>query len=376
MRSEWRLINLGARDGYTIQSVYEAVAYTVGMGDEPNTIILTYPSNPYVCIGVHQLPELEVDLKYCISKGYSIIRRQVGGGAVYLDSLQQFYHVIVRSDDELAVKGVECFFREVLKAIVEFYRSYGLNSEYKPPNDVLVNGRKASGNAAATLHNSMVLIGNVILDFNHEEAARILRVPSEKMRDKIANSIKEWVTSLKRELGYIPDREEVCEKLINCFENTLGIKLVPGELTSVEKELLSKVKSRLMSREWLYAKSFGREYILSRYTPGVRVVKIKANHYIAYHNYRERGSRTIRVIVEIEDDVIKDIVLSGDFFINPPGLLEEIENILKNKHVSKLDTVASNLESILSKARESVGVSVESILEAVKNAVKSVVEFS
>ena len=372
MLGVWRLIDLGARDGYTIQSVYEAVAYTVGRGDEPNTIILTYPSSPYVCIGVHQLPELEVDLEYCASKGYSIVRRQVGGGAVYLDSLQQFYHVIVRSDDELAMKGVEYFFRTILKAIVEFYRSYGLKSEYKPPNDVLVNGRKASGNGAATLYNSMVLIGNVILDFNYDEAARILRVPSEKMRDKIASSIREWVTSLKRELGYIPERREVCERLVKCFENTLGIKLVPGALDATEEELLAKVRSRLMSREWLYAKSAGREYILSRYAPGVRVVKVKANHYISYYDYREGGSRTIRVIVELEDNTIKDLVLSGDFFINPPYILEEIENLLRNKHVNKLNEVVTELENTISKAKESVGIDADSVLKAVKKAVENV----
>jgi len=102
---------------------------------------------------------------------------------------------------------------------------------YKPVNDVVINGRKASGNGAAKLHNSMVLIGNVILDFNAEEASKILRVPDIKLRDKLVKSMKEWVTSLKNELGYTPSREEVVERLKESFESELNVDLVESYLT-------------------------------------------------------------------------------------------------------------------------------------------------
>ncbi len=71
---------------------------------------------------------------------------------------------------------------------------------------MLVNGKKASGNGAALMQGSMVLIGNVIMEFNAEEAARVLRVPDEKLRAKLVSSIKEWVTDLRRELGFVLDR--------------------------------------------------------------------------------------------------------------------------------------------------------------------------
>ncbi len=152
------------------------------------------------------MPEFEVDVEYCRARGFPVIRRQVGGGAVYLDEGQQFYHVIVKDGHPLTKGTVEDFFRRILGAIVEFYKSYGLNAEYKPPNDVLVNGKKASGNGAALMQGSMVLIGNVIMEFNAEEAARVLRVPDEKLRAKLVSSIKEWVTDLRRELGFVLDR--------------------------------------------------------------------------------------------------------------------------------------------------------------------------
>ncbi|MCS7108922.1 MAG: lipoate--protein ligase family protein, partial [Sulfolobales archaeon] len=202
--SVWRLINLGSAEGYTIHAVYEAIALTVGKGLSPNTLVLCYPSTPYVSVGVHQVVELEVDVNYCRSRNLPIIRRQVGGGTVYLDDGQQFYHVILRIDDKLAGLSIDDFFKELLKPVVKFYRSYGLPASYKPVNDVVINGKKASGNGAAKLHDSMVLVGNVILDFNADEASNILRVPDVKFRDKLAKSMKDWVTGLKNELGYIP----------------------------------------------------------------------------------------------------------------------------------------------------------------------------
>jgi len=77
------------------------------------------------------------------------------------------------------------------RSVVNHYRSYGLPATYKPVNDVVINGRKASGNGATELHNSMALIGNVIMDFNAEEISKVLRVPDVKLRDRLAKSMEE-----------------------------------------------------------------------------------------------------------------------------------------------------------------------------------------
>lgn len=330
----WRFIDLGSRDGFFIQSVYEAIAKYVGMGRAVPTIVFVYPSHPYVCIGVHQLPDLEIDIEFCRSRGIAVVRRQVGGGAVYLDENQQFYHVIVPRNHPLARGTVEEFFRRVLQAVVEFYRSYGLPAEYKPVNDVVIRGRKASGNGAALLHNSMVLIGNVILDFDAETAARVLRVPDEKLRSHLASSMKEWVTSLRRELGYVPPRNEVVQRLRKCFERVLGIELVDGELTPEELEETYRIANTMRSSEWLYALAHGREYLVQRYVPGIRSVKIREGHYIVYAEHR--GVKMVRLVLEVMDRVVKSFILSGDFFIVPPQAVEELGKRFEGMDIDKL----------------------------------------
>ena len=52
-----------------------------------------------------------------------------------------------------------------------------------------------------------MLVGSLMFDFNSELMARVLKVPSEKMRDKVYQSLQEYMTTMTRELGRLPDRE-------------------------------------------------------------------------------------------------------------------------------------------------------------------------
>src|SRR4030067_2121018 len=99
MVDDWRLLDLGGLDPLRAQTLYEAVAAAVGRQLVPNTLILCYPTKPYVCIGFHQELEKEVDIEFCRRNNLTVIRRSQGGGAVYLDKGQQFYQVVARKND-------------------------------------------------------------------------------------------------------------------------------------------------------------------------------------------------------------------------------------------------------------------------------------
>ncbi|HIE21131.1 MAG TPA: lipoate--protein ligase family protein, partial [Acidimicrobiia bacterium] len=88
-----RLLDFGVVDAQRSQAIYHGVAYAMREG-YPDTITLTRPRQPYVCIGHHQDAATEVDLDYCQEAGLLVIRREVGGGAVYLDGGQTFWHTI------------------------------------------------------------------------------------------------------------------------------------------------------------------------------------------------------------------------------------------------------------------------------------------
>ena len=312
----WRVIDLKAQDPYVIHSVYEAVAYSVSEGASPPTLILIHPAKPYVCVGFHQIPREEVDFQRCVEDNVPVVRRQIGGGTVYLDGGQQFYHVVTRYE----AQPLQRFFEKHLEPIVKLYRDYGVKAEYKPLNDIVADGRKISGNGAARIMDAMVLVGNVILDVDASRMVQYLRVPSEKFRDKLVKSMGEWVTSLRRETGFTPVREEVKKRITELFTEALGVSFTPSHLTGMEAEAMQKVRVKLSSEEWLNAWEDEHRPLIE-----ARRVKVKAGLEVV--EVSRKGRKLLKALAELKGDRIYTIMLSGDFFVFPRG--EELRRLEK-----------------------------------------------
>ena len=88
-----RVIDFGLVPALRSQAVYHGLAETIGPDSAP-ILSLASPETPYVCIGMHQDLAKEVDEAFCAANGFPVWRRQVGGGAVYLDRNQLFTHFI------------------------------------------------------------------------------------------------------------------------------------------------------------------------------------------------------------------------------------------------------------------------------------------
>ena len=77
---------------------------------------------------------------------------------------------------------------------------------------------KIAGTGAATIGDYVILVGNLIADFNYNTMVRVLKVPDEKFRGKVFQSMRENLTTLKRELGQMPTWDEMAEPLLKRFE--------------------------------------------------------------------------------------------------------------------------------------------------------------
>lgn len=140
----------------------------------------------------------------------------------------------------------------------------GVPAEYRAVNDIQVRGRKISGNGATVIDDTLILTGNVIVDFDYETMCMTLKVPSEKFRDKVAKSLKERVTTLSRELGFAPTRSEIERLLASSFEKGMSISLQEGNLTNYEENLLSGIRRKYLTEEWLFQTETERRDLLSR----------------------------------------------------------------------------------------------------------------
>ena len=191
-----RLVDAGTVPYLRSQTVYHGVA-KARTERTPNTIILVIPEEAYVCIGLHQELDKEVDLAFCKANNIPIVRREVGGGAVYLDEGQVFTQWIFRPD-RLPMR-VDKRFALFAKPLVETYKALGIQAYFRPINDIQVSGKKIGGTGAAAIGNAEVLVGSFLFDFNFELMSKVLKVPDEKFRDKIFHSLQEYMTTMKLE---------------------------------------------------------------------------------------------------------------------------------------------------------------------------------
>ncbi len=359
LNTQWRFLDLGDLPPLSTQVVYHAVAEAVDRGVAPNTIIFCSPNSPLVCLGYHQELEVEVDLEYCRLRSLPVVRRILGGGAVYLDNDQLFYQVIASKSDPGVPSSIEEIFRRYLAAPVRTYNDIGIPATYRPVNDIEVEGRKISGSGATEVGSSVVLTGNIIFDFNFDEMTRILKVPSEKFRDKVAKTLRERLTTIKKELAEPPAREPVKQLLRRNYELTLGSELSDGELSSEELELMRSLETEYSNPSWLHSVENEHQHLILK-----RNLKITGRSFLGEVAHKTQGG-LLRVLVETVDNRIVDVMITGDFSFIPKDHLRMLERELKGTETAN-EILMTKIQRLYKEYDiESPGMAVEDIVGAV-----------
>ena len=308
-----RLLDLQHVPSVRSQTIYHAVAYALDE-NTPDTIIMVAPTSPYVCIGFHQELEKEVDVEYCRVHGLPVYRREVGGGAVYLDQNQVFTQWVFHRNSVPSDIGER--FAWYAKPLVDTYHALNIPANYRPINDIHVQGKKIGGTGAAQMGSAEVIVGSLMFDFNFELMSKVLKVSSEKMRDKIFQSLNEYMTTMTKQLGYTPDRDAVVNLYLDKVKESLGRDIVRGELTAKELALAEELDRQAVTDEWLYQKGGLRH--------AERGVKIHEDVRVIEAAHKAQGG-LIRVTARVREGRIDDLALSGDFTMIPkfaPGAIE------------------------------------------------------
>jgi lipoate---protein ligase len=352
-----RIIDFGNVSYLDSQAIYHTVAHSFDE-NTPDTITIMNPIQTYACIGFFQELEKEIDVEFCNNNNIPVIRREIGGGAVLLDNNQIFFHFIF---NKLKVtRDVAKIYSIFLEPVVNTYIKLGLNVCHRPINDLHIDGKKIGGTGAAEIGNSTVVVGSFMLDFNYELMPQILKVPSEKFRDKVYQNVKDYVTTIKKEFGIIgqtsPSREKIIETFLDEVSSYFNVELFSkNSLDDYEKEKLLEIRKLLLDENWLKRKGkFSSQK-----------VKITTDINIFEGNYKSTGG-LIRITATLLGKKLKEIDISGDFSLTPPEGLSQIENILTDLEVD-YGNMHTRINEIYNKYKiQSPGVSPEDFVEALK----------
>lgn len=161
--------------------------------------------NPTVIIGRNQDLEAEVNLDYCRENRIEVVRRKSGGGCVYADKGNIMVSYVSGRGDVTEVFG------RYLDAVTDCLHSLGLDAEKSGRNDVLVGGRKVSGNAFQMLPDRSIVHGTMLYSVDFDVLETAIRPPVEKLERHGIASVRQRVTNLSDHLD--PQRIDSVEDL-------------------------------------------------------------------------------------------------------------------------------------------------------------------
>lgn len=172
-----------------------AVEYYFAMEKQlDDTVFLFWRTTPTLMIGQYQNVFEEIDKPYADARGIRIVRRLSGGGTIYTDlGGWQFTFIQHRSAEQIA-------FHEYIAPVIDALRELGVEAAFNGRNDLVIAGRKFSGNAQYRLGNSIVHHGSLLFDTNIEQMVAATTVDSYKITSKSIKSVRDRVTNIAEHL--------------------------------------------------------------------------------------------------------------------------------------------------------------------------------
>ncbi|RLE60711.1 MAG: lipoate--protein ligase family protein [Thermoprotei archaeon] len=246
----WRLIVDGPRNAAWNMALDEAILEARIQGVVPNTLRIYVFSPSAVSIGYFQKIKESVVFKRIRDYGYDIVRRPTGGGSVFHDEFGEITYSVIADEKTVGFDLVESY-QYICRGLIETLKIFGIEANFKPINDVIVNGRKISGNAQLRRKGIVLQHGTLMYNTRLELLRAFLRVPKVKQEIKSA-ARSTGVTTISRELGRVVSLREVLNALIMGFEKTFG-EMDGESYTPLEIELAFRLfRDKYSSEKWLF----------------------------------------------------------------------------------------------------------------------------
>lgn len=250
MKEQWRLLKTDFSTAFTNMAVDRAVLVTSSEGKVSPTVRFYGWEPSAISIGYFQSLEEEVDLDTCRKLGVDYVRRITGGGAVFHEE-ELTYSIVIPETHPQIPKNILKSYGRICGAVMKGLDNLGIESKYVPINDIITGGKKISGSAQTRKAKIVLQHGTVLTDVDVDKMFSVLKVPNEKIKDKLIADVKQRVTSIKHVLGKEIRFEDVAEAMKRGFEEEFSVELIEEPLSEEEKELTRKFEKECFSaRDW------------------------------------------------------------------------------------------------------------------------------
>lgn len=315
----WRVIDTGLRRAAENMALNRAILEAHEQGAIPHTLrFLRF--EPSALLGFHQNVEQELRLDYCREQGIAVQRRITGGGALYFDQTQIGWELYL-DKRFLGTADMTEISRRICEAAADGIRRLGVDAQFRPRNDIEVDGRKISGTGGAFDGDSILFQGTLLVEFDVEKMLRVLKIPAEKLSDKAIASARERVANLAELLGAAPPLSEVRTHMTAAFADRFGVHFESATaLTDAEQALYREALAEIDTEEWIY--QHNRPDSDAQLRAGIHRCS--------------GGLMRAHVAVDRPRERIKQLWITGDFFVNPRRMVPDLEAALRDTPMKDL----------------------------------------
>lgn len=273
--------------------------YMLKYFDGEEDIFILWQNEPTVVIGRNQNTIEEINTKYIKENNIHVVRRLSGGGAVYHDHGNLNFTFIMKNH------GDNHDFKLFTKPIISSLSKLGIQSEFTGRNDIIIDGKKFSGNAQYYHHDHLLHHGTLLFDSDLSVVQHALNVKQDKIESKGIKSVKSRVTNISSYLDKKISIQTFKELLVQFMieDGILKSKYILNE--NDLKKINELMEERYKTWEWTYGESPNFQIQKSRRFPG--------------------GNLDIRM--NVNKGLIEDCKIYGDFFGR--NEISELEGLLK-----------------------------------------------
>ncbi|MBE7061974.1 MAG: lipoate--protein ligase [Clostridiales bacterium] len=198
-------------------------------------------NDPAVIVGVNQNAIEEVNLDYTQSNSIKVVRRITGGGTVYHDGGNLCYTVIAPFNAE------QDNYKAFTKPVIEYLNELGVKAEFSGRNDIVVDGKKISGNAQTVYKDRIMHHGTILFDTDMQVLSHALKPSKIKMESKGIKSVRARVTNVKEHLNSDMTMQEFKDGLAQKFSQSFArYEFTKDDIIEITK----LIEQKYSSYEW------------------------------------------------------------------------------------------------------------------------------
>jgi lipoate-protein ligase A len=284
--------------------------------DVGEDLLLFYINGPSIIIGRNQNTLEEINLPYVQEHGVHVVRRLSGGGAVYHDLGNLNFSFIT----DYAANYFQNF-HKFTQPVIKVLHALGVDAALSGRNDILVDGRKISGNAQYRTATRMFSHGTLLFDSRLEDVVAALNVSESKITSKGLKSVRSRVANiiefLEEEMDVLGFRQRLLKGI---FEGEVEIPTY--DLTEEDWDSIRSISVRRYANwDWNFGKS-----------PEFNV-----------RNSKRFAGGEVDICLDVRQGRIQNVRIYGDFL--GEGEVSELEERLQGVPYAR-ESVVEALEDV------------------------------